>query len=124
MGACSCVSGTSQAEIAEIRKGQTTGLNINTTTAYSIWFRTNRFATGAIRSLEAQATGTKNNIVVNAPLVYKPFASLPVQTVGGVVSVSNIGYCSLTASSVAREERTAKRIKLHLQLLILMVQVL
>ncbi len=92
---------TPQAETAQIFCGQTGGLNITTNTAHSIKLNANRFAAGSVNSIEIQGTGTRN-VLVNAPLLYKPYVSLLVTTTSGVVSVTNFGYCTLTASSITR----------------------
>ncbi len=81
--------------------GQNEGLNFGTNTAHPIRFTANRFAAGNLNSIEIQGTGTRN-VVVNAPLLYKPYVSLLVTTTSGVVSVTNFGYCTLTAASVTR----------------------
>ncbi len=63
--------------MAEQYNGRSTGLNVIASTAHPIRFSTKSFATGASNSIEIQATSTIN-LVVNEPLVYKPYASLPV----------------------------------------------
>ncbi len=87
------ISGTSQDKVAKIYNGQPAGVNITVTAGHLIRFSTNRFAAGTINSL-LQAAGTRK-VVVNVPLVYKPYASLLVQSLGGYVFVAHFGYCSL-----------------------------
>ncbi len=87
--------------VGQLWSGQNDGLNIVTNTAHPIRFNANRWAAGNLVSLEIQGTGTRN-VVINSPLIYKPYASLLVTTTSGVVSVTNFGYCNLTASSVTR----------------------
>jgi uncharacterized protein YpuA (DUF1002 family) len=79
---------TPAAETAQIYNGQNTGLNIATNTAHSIKFAANRFAAGAVNSIEIQGTGTRN-VVINSPLVCNGPATLN-QTlqVGGDLSVT------------------------------------
>jgi hypothetical protein len=91
---------TPVAETAQIWNGQSTGLNIVTNTAHPIKFSANRQASGAVNSIEIQGTGTRN-VVINSPLMYKPYASLLITTsTSGAVSFTNFGY--ITPTSISR----------------------
>ena len=94
-------SAGSQPETAQLYCGQSSGLVIATNTAHPIRLSANRNIAPTTPSIEIQPTGNKN-VVINSPLIYKPYASLLVTTTSGVVSVTNFGYCNLTASSVTR----------------------
>jgi hypothetical protein len=97
----SSINAANGSETGQIYTGQNSGLYICTTTAHPIKLSANKFAGKTTPSVEIQATGNKN-VVINSPLVYKPYASLLITTSGGVVSVANYGYCPLTTASVTR----------------------
>ena len=96
--------------IGQMYSGQNEGLVLATNTAHPIRLNANRFAAGALNSIEIKGTGTRD-VEINAPLLVKGTStvhsgnvtvngSLVVGGTNVMTAISNLGASQLSPSSV------------------------
>ena len=96
--------------IGQMYSGQNEGLVLATNTAHPIRLNANRFAAGAINSIEIKGTGTRD-VEINAPLLVKGAStvhsgsvtvngSLVVGTTNVLTAINNLGASQLSSANV------------------------
>ena len=96
--------------IGQMYSGQNEGLVLATNTAHPIRLNANRFAAGALNSIEIKGTGTRD-VEINAPLLVKGAStvhsgsvtvngSLVVGTTNVLTAINNLGASQLSPASV------------------------